>query len=195
MSCCARAHSASSTAVAAATLRLSTAPLPGIDRRRSQVGRELARPCPRLRRRARRPGAAATRVANRSRAAAHHRRRQREAGAAQLRDRIVLAAQAHERHRFGAAFGHARGGAGQRQRRVLRQQHRADAEMRGRAQDRAEVVRIADAVQPQRALRPVRQLAQPRRQRVGSSRSTSATTPSWCELAASFCRSLSSTTR
>src|SRR5690606_3294805 len=32
-----RVHCASSTAVAAATLRLSTAPVPGIDRRRSQA--------------------------------------------------------------------------------------------------------------------------------------------------------------
>ena len=79
--------------------------------------------------------------------------------------RVVAAAQPHHRHGLGAAFGHARGGAGQRQRRMLGQQHRGHAEMRGRAQDRAEVVRVADAVEPDRALRAGRQVAQPFRQR------------------------------
>ena len=46
------------------------------------------------------------------------------------------------------------------------QQDRGHAEMRRAAQDRAEVVRIADAIEPQRALPAGRKIAQPARQRL-----------------------------
>src|SRR3546814_7404942 len=74
-------------------------------------------------------------------AATHHGGGESEPRAAQLCDGVVVATQAHERNGLRAAFGHARGGPGQGQRRMLRKQHRRDAEVRGRTQDRAEVVR------------------------------------------------------
>jgi hypothetical protein len=73
--------------------------------------------------------------------------------------------QPHDRNELGAALRHARRGAGQVQRGFLRQQQAARAEMRAAAQDRAEVVRVADAIEPQRQRRTARQFLQPGRQR------------------------------
>lgn len=90
------------------------------------------------------------------------RRSQRDRGAVEGFAQAVPVRKTHQRHILGSTFGDSTGGSRHRERSGCRLQQRSGPEMRRRAQDGAEIVRIADTGQDQQPQWSARQRADQR---------------------------------